>query len=182
VNSFEDIVDSLKDVDDTSASRIGKLADMLMRLDRRKADVETELKDLDREIRHITEQELPALMTELGFKSFKLENGAEVSVKNVYSASINKERQDEAFQWLNNNGFGDLIKNVVSTSFARGQEERAEQFAKDCWEQGLEAAMKKWVEPMTLKAFVKEQIEKGTSPPDELFGIYVGQKATIKKG
>lgn len=182
MNSFEDIVDSLSAVDDQSASRLAKLADFMVRLDKRKQDLENELKDLDKQIQQVQEHEIPALMAELGFKSFKLADGSEVTVKNYYSASINKERQDEAFGWLNQNGFGDLIKNVVSTSFSRGQEAVAEQFAAECSERGLNAATKKWVEPMTLKAFAKEQIEKGAPLPDELFGVYVGQKASIKKG
>ena len=40
---------------------------------------------------------------------------------------------------------------------------------------------KKWVEPMTLKAFVKDQIEKGSAIPMDLFGIYIGDKAKITK-
>jgi hypothetical protein len=36
------------------------------------------------------------------------------------------------------------------------------------------------VEPMTLKAWVKERVEKGSDFPSELFGVYIGQKATIK--
>jgi len=36
------------------------------------------------------------------------------------------------------------------------------------------------IEPMTLKAWVKEQIERGSELPTELFGVYIGQKATIK--
>lgn len=182
MNSFEDIVASVGGVDDKEMSRLAKLADMMVRIERRKSDLETELKETEKELQRIQEHEIPALMAEIGVKSFKLDNGAEVSVKNYYSASINKERQDEAFGWLNENGFGDLIKNVVSTSFGRGQESAAEQFARDCYEKGLNAAMKKWVEPMTLKAFAKEQIEKGENLPDDLFGVYVGQKASIKKG
>ncbi len=182
MNSFEDIVESLSDVNDTDMSRLAKLADFMVRLERRKADLEADLKEVDKDIQRVQEHEIPALMAELGVKSFKLENGAEVSVKNYYSASINKERQDEAFEWLNSNGFGDLIKNVVSTAFSRGQEAAAEQFAAECYNKGLNASTKKWVEPMTLKAFAKEQIEKGDNLPDDLFGVYVGQKATIKKG
>jgi hypothetical protein len=182
VNSFEEVAEALADVSDSDMSRLAKLADMMVRLERRKADMEAELKDVDKQIQQVQEHEIPALMAELGVKSFKLENGAEVTVKNYYSASINKERQDEAFLWLNDNGFGDLIKNVVSTNFNRGQEEVAERFAQECYNRGLNASTKKWVEPMTLKAFAKEQIEKGESLPDELFGVYVGQKASIKKG
>jgi hypothetical protein len=182
VNTFEDIVESLAGVDDKETSRLAKLADFLVRLEHRKADLEKDLKELDKDIQRVQEQEIPALMAELGMKKFTLENGAEVSVKPYYGASINKERQDEAFAWLNDNGFGDLIKNEVAASFAKGQEDIAERFAAYCHMQGYNAKTKKWVEPMTLKAFVREQIEKGESPPDVLFGIYVGQKATIKKG
>jgi hypothetical protein len=33
---------------------------------------------------------------------------------------------------------------------------------------------------MTLKAWVKEQIERGNEFDSELFGAYIGQKAIIK--
>jgi len=33
---------------------------------------------------------------------------------------------------------------------------------------------------MTLKAWVKEQVERGNAFPAELFGAFIGQKATIK--
>ena len=40
---------------------------------------------------------------------------------------------------------------------------------------------KKWVEPMTLKAFVKDQTEQGQNIPQELFGLYIGEKSKIMK-
>ena len=36
------------------------------------------------------------------------------------------------------------------------------------------------VEPMTLKALVRERIEAGKDMPTELFNIFVGNKTTIK--
>jgi hypothetical protein len=36
------------------------------------------------------------------------------------------------------------------------------------------------VEPMTLKSYVKTEIEKGRSVPMDLFGVYVANKTTIK--
>ena len=35
------------------------------------------------------------------------------------------------------------------------------------------------VEPMTLKAFVREQIEKGKDVPADLFGVYVATRTKI---
>jgi len=34
---------------------------------------------------------------------------------------------------------------------------------------------------MTLKAFVKDQVEKGGAIPMDLFGIFIGEKAKITK-
>jgi hypothetical protein len=46
----------------------------------------------------------------------------------------------------------------------------------------MNTTQKEWVEPMTLKAFVREQVEKGTDLPYETFNIYIGQKSKIKRG
>ena len=40
---------------------------------------------------------------------------------------------------------------------------------------------KKWVEPMTLKAFVREQVEQGNDLPHDLFNVFIGEKATITR-
>ena len=182
MNSFEDIVESLKGVDEQEASRLGKLADILSKLYDRKLVLENDLEGVKKEVRRIEEQEIPALMAELGMKKFTLEDGSEVKVNPFYSASINKERQDEAFGWLNDHGFGDLIKNTVTAKFGKGQDALAERVAAELAQNGYLVDTSKKVEPMTLKAFVKEQYEQGNSVPDDLFGVYVGQKATIKKG
>ena len=34
---------------------------------------------------------------------------------------------------------------------------------------------------MTLKAFAKERVEKAEPFPSDMFGLYIGEKATIKK-
>jgi hypothetical protein len=36
------------------------------------------------------------------------------------------------------------------------------------------------VEPSTLKAWVRERVERGEQFPMELFGAYIGKKASIK--
>jgi hypothetical protein len=47
--------------------------------------------------------------------------------------------------------------------------------------QGLEPKQKLKVEPMTLKALVRERIEAGQEMPTEIFNIFVGNKTTIKR-
>ena len=85
-----------------------------------------------------------------------------------------------AFEWLRSNGFGDLIKNTVTTTFNRGQDNQVAELVKVCENFGFKYLQKQKVEPMTLKAFAKEQVEKGKELPFDLFGIYIANKAKLK--
>jgi hypothetical protein len=103
-----------------------------------------------------------------------------VLVKRFYRGSIPKEREVEAFRWLRDHGHGDLIKNVVSSTFGKGEDDMASQALFLLEESGFSADQKQAVHPATLKAFVKEQVEKGENIPLDLLGVFIGTKAEIK--
>jgi hypothetical protein len=178
---FESISEELSTVDETGLSQVSKLAQMQLRLQQKVEVLEYELKIAKKDVRDIAEDQLPAAMSEHNITELKLEDGSSITVKSFYSASIPKSRSEEAFAWLVANGFGDLIKNQVSTNFVRGQEEQAEQFANELAERQMSVNTKKWVEPMTLKAFARDQTEQGKNIPADLFGLFIGEKATITK-
>ena len=178
---FESVSEELSTVDETGLSQVSKLAQMQLRLQQKVALLESELKDAKKSVREIAEDQLPAAMSEHNITELKLEDGSSITVKTFYSASIPKDRSNEAFKWLVDNNFGDLIKNQVSTNFVRGQEEQAEQLANELAERQMSVNTKKWVEPMTLKAFARDQTEQGKSLPADLFGLFIGEKATITK-
>tara|TARA_R100000315_G_scaffold62508_1_gene44632 strand:- start:16832 stop:17386 length:555 start_codon:yes stop_codon:yes gene_type:complete len=181
MTSFEEVANELSTVDEEGLSRVGKLAQTQLVLERRVQDIEEELKQAKRDLREIAEDKLPAAMLEYGIREFKMEDGSQISVKNYYGASITKKNQEEAFSWLIDNGFGDLIKNQISLSFARGQEDSAKQIMDELEERQFQPAARKWVEPMTLKAFAREQVEAGNKLPSDLFSLYIGEQAKIIK-
>jgi hypothetical protein len=176
---FESAAQELSAVDESGLSTVSKLAKTQLLIERRIEDLEAELKQAKQDHRAIAEDQLPAAMAEHNITELKLEDGSSISVGKFYSASIPKERAEEAFRWLVDNGYGDLIKNQVATNFVRGQEEQAEQFANELADRGMPVNTKKWVEPMTLKAFVKDQTEQGANIPADLFGLFIGEKAKI---
>ena len=104
-----------------------------------------------------------------------------MSIQQYYSARITPENRDVCFNWLEANGLGDVIKNTVSANFGRGEDIQAEELMLELENKGHSLLQKKWVEPMTLKAVVKEQVEKGNDLPLEAFKVYVGQKIKVKK-
>jgi len=178
-NMFEEDAEALK-VKDTDLEGLAALARRAKELSAEIADLESVTKERTEQYRKLTEESIPEAMAGLGMKSFKLADGSSIDVKPFYSASISAARKAEAFQWLRDNGFDDIIKNTVSVRFGRGEDELCARLLDLLGTQGFPAEQAEKVEPMTLKAWVKEQVERGNAFPAELFGAFIGQKATIK--
>jgi hypothetical protein len=143
-----------------------------------KAD-EEKLSLLKHKVRDLEERIIPEMMQEAGVSKIKLEDGTEVEVKPFYAAKIPESRVDEAFSWLRSKGFEDLIKNTVTASFGRGQDNEVSELINVCEKFGFNYNKKEKVEPMTLKAFVREQVEGGKKLPFDLFGVYIANKTKI---
>ena len=109
------------------------------------------------------------------------DDGTSISVSRFYSGRITEENRDQCFHWLEENGLGDIIKNTVSANFGRGEDESAKTLMNSLEKEGYSLMQKKWVEPMTLKAVIKEQVEKGSDLPLDTFNVYVGRKIKVKK-
>ena len=75
----------------------------------------------------------------------------------------------------------DIIKNEINVSFGRNEDNKAAEYAELARSQGLQPTQKMKVEPMTLKALVRERIEAGKEMPTEIFSVYTENKTTIKR-
>lgn len=146
------------------------------------SELETKLKEEKRALLKLTDEDLPALLLEFGITKFELEDGSKIEVRPTYGAHIKADNKFAAFEWLRENEYGDLIKNTVACSFGRGEDDSANRFIETAQQLGLAPQQKTEVHPSTLKAWVKERVEQGEEFPMELFGAFVGQRATIKRG
>jgi len=178
-NVFEQDASALQ-VQEEDISGIAGLARRAKNLEKEIEDLERVLKERKQQQRKLIEESLPEALASLGMKSFKMEDGSSIDVKTYYSASISEERRAEAFAWLREHGFDDIIKNTVSVRFGRGEDELCDNLLNLLGEKGFPAAQAEKVEPMTLKAWAREQVERGNEFPMDLFGVYIGQRATIK--
>lgn len=180
-NDFEDVASDLMGIKEEGMSRIASLVKQQLALEARVSDLEQELTSAKKDLKEVAENQLPAAMAEYGMAKVKMDDGSEIAVSKFYSASIPKTRQEEAFDWLRDNGHESLIKNQVAVSFGRSEDAVAQLLMDRLQAEGFETQQKVWVEPMTLKAFVKEQVEGGSPIPSDLFGIYIGEQAKIKR-
>ena len=173
---------AFNDLNDKGLNTVAKLAEKIQILEQKIADTDSLLKQYGEELRKLTDDELPTALGEMGLSSIKLQDGAKVDVKKTYGGKIPKGKEQEAFTWLRQNGFGDIIRNIVSVDFAMGEDNKAKEFQSLAMSNGLTPNQKENVHPQTLKAFIKERVEAGDEFPQMLFGAFIGQKATITKG
>jgi hypothetical protein len=160
------------------------LADQVERLEamqKQLAMQEDSVKEQKKQIDYVSGEVIPTMMSEMGLSHLKLIDGSTVDVKPNYSANISVANRDAAFQWLRENGLGDIIKNEISVSFGRNEDNKAADYAALAEERGFQPTQKLKVEPMTLKALVRERLEAGKTMPTEIFNVFVGNKTTIKR-
>ena len=165
-------------------TNINKLADKIKELQAQQEQLQIQedaVKQKKKDIEYLSGEVIPTMLSEMGLSFLKLQDGSSVEVKTNYSATITQAKKEEAFNWLRENGLGDIIKNEISVSFGRNEDNKAADYAELAKGQGLEPQQKLKVEPMTLKALVRERMEAGKEMPTELFNIYVGNKTTIKR-
>jgi hypothetical protein len=168
-------------VSDSSLKSISDLCAEQVVVEDEVKQLEKQLKEKKDAVKKLSQEIIPARMQELGLESLKLKDGSAVEVKQLVQTSITAENRETALKWLRDNGHGDLIKNQVSAAFGRGEDITAEKFINEAKSLGLEPTQRVWVEPMTLKAFVREKIEEGVEIPTETFSIFVGAQTKIVK-
>ena len=168
----------------TRTKEIRSLSNEVLKLrtleDEMKADEEA-LKQKQKEADRISQDVIPTMLSEMGLSSLKLADGSSVDVKPFYSASISVKNRDAAYKWLREQGLGDIIKNDVTVSFGRNEDNKAADYANLAQSHGYQPTQKLKVEPMTLKALVRERIENKKDIPANLFNVFVGNRTTIKK-
>jgi hypothetical protein len=179
INFEADQQDAMKRTDN-----IQSLADQVENLETVNSSIENAeqiVKNLKKKRDHISGEVIPTMMSEMGLAELKLHDGSHLKVSTSYRAHISEANKEAAYNWLRENGLGDIIKNEISVSFGRNEDNKAADYAELAKGQGFQPTQKMKVEPMTLKALVRERIEAGKEMPTEIFGIFSENKTTIKR-
>jgi hypothetical protein len=167
-------------VSNESLDSVGALAKRAKELDKEIEELDTVLSERKDQLRKLLEETIPGMLNELQMKSFTMADGSKIEIKPFYGASIKEENRAAAFEWLRQNGYDDIIKNLVSVRFGRGEDELCDGLINLLREKNYPIDQTQKVEPQTLKAWVREMVDQGKEFPTDLFGAFMGQKATIK--
>jgi|TARA_R110000772_G_scaffold19644_1_gene54806 hypothetical protein len=142
--------------------------------------LEDRAKDLKNDEKHFSCIVIPKLMEDMNLKSLKLRDGSELTIKDIYGATIKADKKAEAHQWLRDQGLGDIVKNNIIVSFGQGEDNKAVAYATLARSEGYEPIQEEKVHPQTLKVVMKEWKDKGREVPSELFWTFDGNQTSIK--
>ena len=186
VDLFEETTEKkVTKLDDNELKTLNENVTRFLRIGGMIGNTEERLRKLKEQYRQLSEEDLPQKMTELGMQDLRLEDGSRITIDMFYATRINKNNRDAAHAWLREQGHGAIIKNQVSVSFGKGEDDTALETMTLLEKEGLFPDQKESVHPSTLKAFVKERIESGdnafTPDTQKLFSVYQGKRTKITK-
>ena len=189
INYEKDRIESVSQIDSVKS-----LSDKVIELKSVEDEInnaEKSISQLKEKAKNLSEFEIPKMMQEMNITKLKLKDGESVEIKPYYYASVAQgrgeddsafiERKSKAFNWLRDNGLGDIIKNDVTVTFGRDEDNKAIAYATLAKEQGFEPVQKETVHAITLKALVRERLEAGHEMPSDLFKTYAGNSTKIKR-
>ena len=158
---------------------LSEQAERQITLERQIEDAEEVVKALKEAFREVSQQIIPKLMDKAGMSEFKLKDGSKVSVTPFYAGKITS---DAGYEWLKDNGHGDMVKSIFEVQYPfTASEEELEVYLDKLNDLGLNYIDKKSVHHMTLGAWLKEQDLNGSPAPIDLFNVYQGYKTKISR-
>lgn len=179
-----------------NSARLRTMAERVVSLAADIADLEEQLRTRNTELWELKTKDMPSLMTECGVDRFGLAAaGVDLVLGPHVHANISSEWPEEqqvaGFEEIDRLGGGDIVRDVVSFSFGRGQHEQREEFKERVRGLNLsfgppEMVEKRSVPWNTLTAWVRETIARvlpaGTPGLDlQKVGASVGLMVNIKK-
>jgi NAD-dependent DNA ligase len=165
---------------DEALKKIADLAKRQLQLEEEIVRVTEHLSSLQHDLDELRDKTLSDLVLGLGISEIRLSTGGKLKVERLIFTSIKGERKDEAIAWLEGNDFAGLVKSSLVIDGGKDSKEQLEPVMTAAIEAGLLPRYKQDVHPQTLKAFVTEQLDKGTYFPQDLFSIHLINRVKIK--
>ena len=98
---FEDnLASSVDKLDQGGLKTVAELAKEIQNEEEYISCLEDDLKKAKKKLLKMTDEDLPALLQEVGINKFELDDGSTVEVKQTYGASILVDNRPQAYEWL----------------------------------------------------------------------------------
>ena len=137
------------------------------------------IKDLEKDEKYFSQVVIPDMMNAMNLKTMKLKDGSEIEISNKFFASALAAKRGEAYQWLRENGLGNIVKNEITVRFGKDEDNKAQQYADLARGQGYEPEQKVAVHASTLRVALEDLHIRGGKIPSEYFSTFDGYRTKI---
>ena len=137
------------------------------------------IKDLEESEKYFSQVVIPDMMNAMNLKTMKLKDGSEIEISNKFFATALAEKKAEAYQWLRDNGLGNIVKNEITVRFGKDEDNKAQQYATLARGQGYEPEQKVAVHASTLRVALEDLHTRGGQIPSEYFSTFAGYQTKI---
>jgi len=157
------------------SQQIKTLQDIQQEIENHKAKI----KELEEREKHFSQTVIPDMMLAMNLKTMKLRDGSELEIDNRFFATALAPKRAEAYQWLRENGLGNIVKNEITVRFGKDEDNKAMQYATLARGQGYEPEQKVSVNAGTLRVALRDLHERGGQIPSEYFSTFDGYQTKI---
>lgn len=168
------------DVSEDALKRLSDLAHRQLELEREIGRLEYQIKELGKHHRKISEEDIPSLLDETGLSEIRLSDGTKVLVKEDLRVSTTGKHRDAINRWLEETGHDDVIKDEVVAQFGKGEGERAAMLMRAAAEFTDATTRKRYVNPQTFSALLRELMAAGEEVPLEELGAYIQRRSKLE--
>jgi len=160
--------------EEDALTRLAKMAKSQLEQQQQVARMETALKTAKAVLTVTAEEEIPALMAEVGMKEFTTTDGFKITLKEDIKAKIPKAKLNAACTWIERRGEGEIIKRLFVIGFGTGDGKWANKFERDLArrKKPLKVERTKGIHNQTLLAYLRSLRSKGVNVPMAMFGAF----------
>lgn len=182
MSELEDLLAEAAEITKPSLDGLGRIsaaAQKFRELERKRETLLNAAKELGDQIAVITEKDIPALFDEYKIREFVMDDGSSLALKPIYVGKITDDTREQAYEWLENNGYGNLVKTTVEARFGMGEFEKARTLADQLEKQGFVVNAGQSVHSSTLGKFIKTMTLADKDIPVELFHPTILRRAVF---
>ena len=161
---------------------LNTMLEHVKKLQQTKAALEIEVAGVQSEINHYCTVVVPEFCDDTkGAPKGFLGDGTEWTVEKKYSVSQPKETKEQFHQWLDANGFENLLKRKVQADLGKADSWKAENFMQIAKENGYEVTQSTDLAAATCRKWVVNRIKDRLSVPDHLVNVHSWHVVKFKK-
>ena len=166
--------------DNSDMAEVSELVTKLQDMRGKIAEIEDALKALKSDELKLSGEIIPSKLDELGMTTFTLSDGSKIGYRTFYSGGVVKGREEEAYEWIIEQGQGHALKGTLDIPFTYEEREKYGMLKEELEAKGFDSTTSFGIHHSTMRSLIGELMQNDIIPPAEIIKSYVGRKTTIK--